>query len=179
MFWDNSSQLLRVLIAAPIAYASLVLFLRISGKRMLSKLNAFDLVVTIALGSTLATIILSKTVAIAEGLLALTLLLFMQYLMAWGSARSSRFRRVIKSEPTLLYFRGQYLDDALLSENVAREAVRSAARGQGIGDMDAVDAVVLEGDGTLSVLRQAAVEPTATLQDVRNPPAAASSPPRR
>ena len=45
----------------------LLLMLRVSGKRSLAKLNVFDLVVTVALGSTLATTLLSKTVALAEG----------------------------------------------------------------------------------------------------------------
>jgi uncharacterized membrane protein YcaP (DUF421 family) len=41
--------------------------LRVSGKRTLAKMNAFDLVVTVALGSTLATILLSADVSLAEG----------------------------------------------------------------------------------------------------------------
>lgn len=41
--------------------------LRITGKRTLCKWNAFDVVVTIALGSTLASAFLSQTVALAEG----------------------------------------------------------------------------------------------------------------
>ena len=53
--------------SARIAYAALVLFLRISGKRTLAKLNAFDLVVTVALGSTLSAIILQESIALAKG----------------------------------------------------------------------------------------------------------------
>ena len=46
----------RVLFVGILAYAGLLLFLRMSGKRTLSKMNAFDLVVTVSLGSTLSTI---------------------------------------------------------------------------------------------------------------------------
>ena len=74
MFFTHWFDLARVLIVGVSAYAALVFLLRISGKRTLSKMNAFDLVVTVALGSTLATILLSKDVALAEGLLALALL---------------------------------------------------------------------------------------------------------
>ena len=45
------------------AYVTLVVTLRLSGKRTLAKLNAFDFVVTIAIGSTLATILLNTTVS--------------------------------------------------------------------------------------------------------------------
>ncbi|MFN2441460.1 MAG: DUF421 domain-containing protein, partial [Thermoanaerobaculia bacterium] len=67
MFFDDIQGLIRVFVISILAYVALVLFLRVSGKRTLTKLNAFDLVVTVALGSTLATIILSKDVALAEG----------------------------------------------------------------------------------------------------------------
>ena len=71
MLFDSWAGLGRVLLVGTLAYVALVLLLRISGKRTLSKLNAFDLVVTVALGSTLATVLLSKTVALAEGVLAI------------------------------------------------------------------------------------------------------------
>lgn len=81
------------------AYAALVIFLRFSGKRTLSKMNAFDLVVTVALGSTLATILLSKDVAPAEGLLALLLLISLQFTVAWLSVRFPTIQQLVKSEP--------------------------------------------------------------------------------
>ena len=87
-FFAGWSGLASVLISAVVAYPALVLVLRISGKRTLSKLNAFDLVVTVALGSTLATVITSKDVALLEGLLALFLLVFFQYVVTFASVRS-------------------------------------------------------------------------------------------
>ena len=63
--WDG---LVRVVVGGVAAYAFLVALLRVSGKRTLSKLNAFDLVVTVALGSTLATVLLSKDVPVVEGM---------------------------------------------------------------------------------------------------------------
>lgn len=78
MFFDTWQGLGRIVVVGVLAYAALVIFLRFSGKRTLSKMNAFDLIVTVALGSTLATILLSKDVALAEGLLALLLLIALQ-----------------------------------------------------------------------------------------------------
>jgi len=83
------------------AYAALVLMLRVSGKRTLSKMNAFDFVVTIALGSTLASLLLSKDVPLAEGLLALGLLISLQWVVAWMAIRFTGWRMLIKSEPRL------------------------------------------------------------------------------
>lgn len=67
MWLDSWSDLGRILAVGASAYVSLVLVLRFSGKRTLAELNAFDLVVTVALGSTLATILLSSDVSWSEG----------------------------------------------------------------------------------------------------------------
>lgn len=74
MWFDGWYGIARVLVIGSAAYVALIALLRISGKRTLSKLNAFDLVVTVALGSTLATILLSKDVALAEGIAAFVVL---------------------------------------------------------------------------------------------------------
>lgn len=79
MFFDDLHGLLRVAIVSLLAYAAMVLVLRIAGKRSLAKLNAFDLVVTVALGSTLATVLLSKDVALGEGVLAFAALASLQW----------------------------------------------------------------------------------------------------
>ncbi len=71
--------LLRILIVGPLAYILLIVILRTSGKRTLSKLNAFDFVVTVALGSTLATVLLSKDVPLIEGVLAFAVLAILQF----------------------------------------------------------------------------------------------------
>ena len=109
MFFDSWFGLLRVLVVGTLAYLALVVLLRIFGKRTLAKLNAFDLVVTVALGSTLATVLLSKSVALMEGLLAFVLLAGLQYVVAWLSVRFQGFSDLVKSEPTLLLHRGQFL----------------------------------------------------------------------
>lgn len=63
MFFDSWSGPLRVVFLGLCAYLTLVVALRPSGKRALAKMNAFDLVVTVALGSTLATVLLTSDVA--------------------------------------------------------------------------------------------------------------------
>lgn len=77
----------RTVLVGALAYAGLVVFLRLSGKRTLSKLNAFDLVVTVALGSTLATILLDEKVPLAEGLTAFAVLIGLQFVVTWTSVR--------------------------------------------------------------------------------------------
>lgn len=67
MVFISCEGVARVLVVSSLAYVGLVFLLRVSGKHTLTKLNAYDLVVTVALGSVLASIILSKTVPVSEG----------------------------------------------------------------------------------------------------------------
>ena len=166
MFFESWSGLGRVLIVGVLAYVALVFLLRVSGKRTLSKLNTFDLIVTVALGSTFATILLSKDVALAEGVLALALLILLQFVITWFSVRSEAVQRVVKAEPALLLRRGEFLHGAMKRERVTEEEIRAVVREQGTGSLEEVDAVVLETDGSFSVLGKADPGASSTLQGV-------------
>lgn len=169
MFFDQWSDLVRVLVVGTAAYASLVLILRLSGKRTLAKLNAFDLVVSVALGSTLATVLLSGDVSLAEGVGAMALLVVLQLVVAWLSARSRRARQVVKSSPSLLLHRGVLLEERLLAHRVTPGEVRQAARAHGFGGLDLLEAVVLETDGSLSVVASDSAGAGDALEDVDLP----------
>jgi uncharacterized membrane protein YcaP (DUF421 family) len=151
MWFDSWSELGRILVVTPLAYGALVTILRLSGARTLSKLNAFDLVVTVALGSTLATVLLSADVSLSEGVLALVVLVALQFAVSWSSHRWKSVERVVKSEPVLLY-RSGFLPGPMRRARVTEDEVRQAARASGKASLDGVAAVVLETDGTLSVL---------------------------
>jgi uncharacterized membrane protein YcaP (DUF421 family) len=170
VFFNSWAGLGRTLVVGALAYAALVALLRVSGKRTLTKMNAFDLVVTVALGSTLATTLLSKDVALAEGILAFTTLIFLQFAITWLSVRSRRVSDLVKSEPSLLYFRGQFLPDALRHERVTEAEVLAAVRDRGVTDLEGVWAVVLETDGSVSVLPRAEERGSTSLKDVANYP---------
>ena len=150
--FDGWGGLARILVIAIAIYPLLVAMLRVSGKRTLSKLNAFDLVVTVALGSTLASVIVDRSVPLAEGVLALLVLIALQYVITWLSTRSRRFRNLIKSEPSLLVRDGVYLETAMDTQRVTREEVEAALRGHGMVDARDAAFVVLETDGTISVI---------------------------
>jgi uncharacterized membrane protein YcaP (DUF421 family) len=154
MLFDSWESLLRVILVGSAAYLALVAMLRVSGNRTLSKMNAFDLVVTVALGSTLATVLLNRTVPLADGVLALALLVILQYAITWLSVRSKRVQQFVKSEPVLLAKDGRYLDKALHTQRVTRTEIEAALRQHGSSEIRTVHMVVLETDGSLSVVRK-------------------------
>ncbi len=151
---ESWGRLVALAVTMVVAYAGLVAVLRISGKRTLSKLNAFDFVVTIALGSTLATVVVSRDVALAEGLLALGGLVILQYVVARSTRQWPSFNRLVKSEPTALVVDGRLREEALDRCRLRHDEVAAVLRKQGIASFHDVDYVVLETDGTFSILRR-------------------------
>lgn len=152
MFFQGWSGIARTVIVGVLAYVVLVLFLRISGKRTLAKLNAFDLVVTVALGSTLSAILLQESIALAEGITALALLIGLQYLVTFVSVRSEDAAKLIRSEPTLLVRQGALCNGAMRRQRITEGEILSAVRANGHEGLEKVQAVVLESDGSLSVI---------------------------
>lgn len=153
LFFDNWHSIVRTLIIGVLAYISLILMLRVSGKRTLSQMKEFDFIVTVALGSTLATVLLSKDVTLSSGVTALALLILLQYVLAATSVRSKRFSKFISSEPTLVFFKGEFLHDALKKERVTEAEVRSVLRSQQVSFLSEVYAVVMESNGQFSVVK--------------------------
>ena len=152
MFFQEWENIFRTIVVGLLAYVSVILFIRISGKRTLAKLNAFDLVVTVALGSTLSSVLLQKSISLAQGVTALGLLIALQYLVTFLSVRSTRFAKLVRSEPSLLARHGIFYGDAMVRQRLTEDEVLSAVRAQGLQGLENVEAVILESDGSLSII---------------------------
>ncbi len=161
-------QIGRTLLTGVLGYAGLIVLLRIGGKRTLAKLNAFDLVVTVALGSTLATLLVSQDVSLLQGVVAFALLILMQFVVTWTSVRWRPLRRWITGQPVLLFYRGKFLRAALKSARLTEDEVLAAMRAAGHGSTQHLEAVVLEPNGTISVIAEVAEGSHSTLHQLAN-----------
>lgn len=152
MWFDDWASLVQIAVKSVIGFAAVVLLLRVAGKRSITKLNAFDLILIFTVGSILATTIINPDTTLSEGLWALALLVGLQWLTAWLSSRSVGFRTLIKSQPTLLVYDGEMLLENMKKERILEVEVQSALRQHGIHDIKNAKAVVLETEGKISVL---------------------------
>lgn len=150
-FFESWYNVERTVTLSVIGFVALIALLRISGKRTLSKLNVFDFVFVVAVGSVFASTIISKDVTLIEGIAALGTLVLVQIILAELAARSPFAERIINGEPTLLLSHGRFISRALKRERITEEEVRAAIRAEGVTRVEDVDAVVLENDGTLTV----------------------------
>jgi uncharacterized membrane protein YcaP (DUF421 family) len=169
-FFDSWESLLRTFTITVLAYIAMILLLRSSGKRTLSKMNAFDFIVTVALGSALAAVALNKNVALVDGVLAFFLLIFLQYVITWLSVRYKSVKHFITSKPTLLLYKGELLDDALKRERVTIEEINSAARNGGQEDLSKIDVMILESTGEITVISKMQSDSPNALKDAENFP---------
>ena len=109
-------------------------------------------VVTVALGSTLASILLSEDVALAEGLVAVVMLVGMQWVVAKSAVSFEPWRKFIRSDPVILLAHGNLDAEKMLSERVTEVEVDIAIRIRGFGDRGMIAYVVLEADGSMSII---------------------------
>lgn len=152
MILDSWSDIGRVISIGTLAYAGMIVLLRASGNRTLSKMNSFDFVVTVAFGSTLAAVLTNKDVSLSEGLAAIALLIMLQFVITWLAVRSKTISTVIKTRPTLLLKYGGFVPDAMKRVRVTEDEILAAIRQHGMGSIEQVAAVVMETDGSLSVI---------------------------
>lgn len=159
MFFDGWASLIRTVVLGTLSYVFLIFILRLSGKRTLTKMNSFDFVITVAFGSTMASILTSKDASLAQGVVALALLVLLQFVVTFFAVRSDRIAQLVKASPALVYYRGRFLDKPMKKERINRDEVLAAIRQEGVVRPDEVDAVVLETDGSLSVIKKGAASP--------------------
>jgi len=153
LFFKDWESLGHVAVCATISFLALFIFIRISGKRTLAKLNAFDFVVSVTLGSTLSSMMLLKT-TVAEGSLALIVIIVLQYLLAFLAKKSHLMEKAINSSPSLLYYNGVFLTKSMERELITEEEIYSEVRQYRLQNMEDVLAVVLELNGEMSVIKK-------------------------
>lgn len=169
IFFDGWASVLRALVLAATAYTGLLVMLRALGKRAVAKMNIFDFIFVVAMGSTLASTILGSGNTLAEGLTALAGLLAVHYVFTLLALKSRRMEEIINGEPALLARDGRLLRDAMKRERITEEEVLASIRAHGVGSVEDVVAVVLETDGTFSVIPRREDGTRSSLSDVKFP----------
>lgn len=153
-FYNGWEPLARIVIVGTLAYLSLILLLRISQKRSLAQLNAFDFIVTVALGASFGRVLTARQVALSEALTAFALLITLQFVISWLQVRSQRFSHFVTAAPSLLFYRGRYLHHEMRRERVSMSDLHAVVMRKGVGSMDGVEAIVLEANGKFAVVKK-------------------------
>ncbi len=161
LWFSSWAETGRIALFATAAYVALLALVRATGKRVISKKNASDFIVTVAVGSAAASMALTRGVALMDGAVALTTFILLQFIVVSLTTHWEFLRHAIEGQPTLLVYRGELLRHAMEHEEVNESEVLQAIRNMGVPSVDRVYAVVLETDGSFSVVKDAADDATA------------------
>jgi uncharacterized membrane protein YcaP (DUF421 family) len=131
-------------------------------------MSSFDFAITVALGSILASTILSKNPALLTGAAALAVLYLIQYLVARGRRVSPWIERLVDNEPRVLMAGDEILHANMSAARLTEGDLNSKLRMAGITQREQVLAVILESTGDVSVLRRGGGFDPRLFQDVRD-----------
>lgn len=140
------------MIASVIVFLIIVALLRIVGQQALAKMSGFDVVFTVTLGSIIASVVITRDVAITEGLAALVTLLGLQEIIRFFQSRNLRVHHAVRQPPRVLVWDGALLEDRLRASSVSADELRAAIRKAGLRSLADAQVVVLENDGEWSVV---------------------------
>ncbi|CAL68575.1 DUF421 domain-containing protein [Christiangramia forsetii] len=132
-------------------YIAIIVYTRIAGKRSFSKMSSFDFAMTVALGSMIATTVLSKSVSLWEGVVGLGIVYILQILVAI-LRRYKIVRDVVDNAPLMLMDGKNILHHNLKKARVTEEDLRSKLREANVLRLKEVRAVIFEATGDISVL---------------------------
>lgn len=175
MFFDGWASVGRIVVLAALVYLALVAALRVTGPRALAKMSAYDLVITVALGSLIASIPLQSSVTLADGFAAIGTYLVLQRLMSAALSRWRFPRKVVKGNPTVVLWDGRLLRDRMRGVSVTEKEVHAALRSKGMASVAEAQAVVLENDGNWSVIGRGEHEDLSALSELDLPLAAGTA----
>lgn len=145
-------RLLPLVLSGVGIYAALIALTRIAGLRSLAKLSSYDFAMTVALGSVVASTLLSPNPPLAAGLAALVVLFGLQYAVSAARQTSDRVEALVGNRPRLVMADGEPLASAMAEVRLTDDDLRAALRQAGVTDRRAVRAVVFETTGDISVL---------------------------
>lgn len=133
-------------------YATTVACVRIAGRRTLARLSAFDIIVTIALGSIIATTAVQESASYAQGATAIVTLLVLQTVVAAARQLSPRVTRLLDFPAEVVIEDGQFkLRMTPLGPQLTEGELRSRLREKGVFVVEEVGLVIMEPDGSVSV----------------------------
>jgi uncharacterized membrane protein YcaP (DUF421 family) len=141
------------LIRAAVIYLALTLLFRVAGKRTLSQITPFDLVLLLIISETVQQALVAEDHSMTNSILLVFTLLGLDILLSVLKQRWDWLDRVLDDRPLIIVQDGKPLAERLKRERVSEAEVLASARlHQGIGRMDEIGYAVLETDGKISVI---------------------------
>ncbi len=143
-----------IVVRTVVIFAFLWVMLRAAGKRELSQLTAFDLVLVVVMGDLIQQGVTLEDMSLTGAMLAVSTMILLSVGLGAAAVRWSRAGRLIEGTPVVVIKQGEIVRDALRNERLDVADLYEAARTDGIGDLRDIEWCILEADGKFSFLRR-------------------------
>ncbi|MBJ7881367.1 DUF421 domain-containing protein [Gelidibacter salicanalis] len=153
LFILSQKSFFLILFSAFGIYAAVILYTRLFGKRSFSKMSSFDFAMTVAVGSMIATTILSESVSFLEGAVALLVVYALQLAAAF-LRRYKWFSKITDNQPTMVMDGQTLLRDNMKAVRVTEGDIRSKLREANVVRLSEIKAVIFESTGDMVVLHK-------------------------
>ena len=141
-----------VVLRAALAFVFLVVLLRVIGRRELSSMEPFDLILLVVIGDLVQQGVTQSDYSFTGILLSVGTFAVLTVVVSFVNARVPRLRRVLEAEPLVVVQDGEVVEKNLRRERLTAEEVAAEARLQQIGSLKDVAWGVLEGNGQISFI---------------------------
>ena len=147
-------SLVEKIVRSVVVYLFLLAAFRVTGKRQLGQMTAFDLVVLLIISNVVQNAVIGNDNSLGGGLFGAVIILLLNGIVAWFTFRYKRVERLIEHIPTVLVKHGRIVRENLRRERLSLPEFRAALRREGVVSLGGVRYVILEEDGHLSVIRK-------------------------
>jgi uncharacterized membrane protein YcaP (DUF421 family) len=137
-----------------VLYVFIVFVMRVIGRRELSSMTPFDLVLLIILGDAIQQGLTQDDYSVTGAILAVATMATMQVLTSYLSFRSRRARKILEGEPIVVVERGRLVEHNLVRERMTADEVAEEMRQQQISSLDQVEWGILEANGSISFIEK-------------------------
>jgi uncharacterized membrane protein YcaP (DUF421 family) len=143
---------MEIVVRATVTFWFLWLICRGLGKRELSEMSPFELILLVTMGDLVQQGVTQEDFSLTGAMLAISTLAFWVLASTMVTRRSKAAKRILDGQPVLLIRDGELLRPTMDHEGIDEDDIKEAARNQGIADLAGVRAGVLEPDGKFSFI---------------------------
>lgn len=142
-----------VIVRAAIIYIFIFLVLRMAGKRTVSEMTTFDLVLVLIISEATQQALVNDDHSIMGGMIVIASLVFMDVTLSTLSSRFKTFDKIMNGVPVFLIRDGKmHLDRMKRARVTVEDILESARKNCGLESLDEIKSAVLEKDGSVSII---------------------------
>jgi uncharacterized membrane protein YcaP (DUF421 family) len=143
-----------IIVRSLVVYAFLLLILRITGKRQVGQLAPFDLVLLLVLSNAVQNSMNGGDNSLVGGIISATTLIALNYTIGFATFRSKKLEALIEGRPQVLVHNGHLFADVMASAQLTQHELEAALRQAGCANIGDCHSVILENNGSVSVVQK-------------------------